>query len=181
MIAQTRIDEDLKPAGFDWITRPAQRHDPAAGERAGHPARPVRHLGAGQRDGRGLPRRAPAGVFQPAGGGRAAAQAGGAAASDRDGGGPAARYTAGKYDRDEFNRRLGGLRRRKMGKHFEWTFEEGTGAFSLAAEGRVDPGREAPGRDLRDPHEPGAGGAGGTARRWRRTRAWRGSSARSAR
>ena len=57
----------------------------------------------------------------------------------------AARYTAGKYDRDEFNRRLGGLRRRKMGKHFEWTFEEGTGAFSsrrkdesIRAEGRLD-------------------------------------------
>ena len=42
----------------------------------------------------------------------------------------AADYAAGKYDRDEFNRCLGTLRRRKMGKHFLWTFDDGTPAFS---------------------------------------------------
>ena len=38
------------------------------------------------------------------------------------------RYAARRYDRDEFNRRLGQLRRR-MGKHFEGTFDEQTEAF----------------------------------------------------
>ncbi len=68
---------------------PAQRHHPAAGGRSCHPARPVRQLGAGQRNGRRFSRRAPAGVLQPADGGRAAAQARGAAAGDRAGGGSA--------------------------------------------------------------------------------------------
>ena len=43
---------------------------------------------------------------------------------------PAADYKAGKYDRDEFSRRLGTLRRCKMGKHFAWSFDEQTEAFS---------------------------------------------------
>ena len=57
----------------------------------------------------------------------------------------AAGYAAGRYDRDEFNRRLGGLRRRRMGKHFEWTFDERTEAFtprrkqeSIEVEERLD-------------------------------------------
>ena len=57
----------------------------------------------------------------------------------------AAGYAAGRYDRDEFNRRLGGLRRRRLGKHFEWTFDEQTEAFSsrrkeesIRAEERLD-------------------------------------------
>ena len=41
----------------------------------------------------------------------------------------AAAYAAGKLARDELNRRLGGLRRRKMVKHFDWTFDAGTQAF----------------------------------------------------
>ncbi len=57
----------------------------------------------------------------------------------------AAGYAAGRYDRDEFNRRLGGLRRRRLGTHFEWTFDEQTEAFSsrrkqesIRAEERLD-------------------------------------------
>lgn len=57
----------------------------------------------------------------------------------------AAAYAAGTVDRDECNRRLGGLRRRKMGKHFRWTFDAETEAFraerkaeSIAAEARLD-------------------------------------------
>ena len=44
----------------------------------------------------------------------------------------AARLAAGyaaDYDRDEFNRRLGMLRRRRRGKHLRWEFDEATGAF----------------------------------------------------
>ena len=41
----------------------------------------------------------------------------------------AAGYAAGHYDRDEFNRRLGMLRRRRRGKHLRWEFDEATGAF----------------------------------------------------
>ncbi|MDE0261418.1 MAG: IS1634 family transposase [Bryobacterales bacterium] len=54
-------------------------------------------------------------------------------------------YAAGKIDRDELNRRLGTLRRRKMGKHLQWSFDERSEAFSstrneasIAAEGRLD-------------------------------------------
>ena len=57
----------------------------------------------------------------------------------------AAGYAAGRYDRDEFNRRLGGLRRRRMGKHFAWVFDERTEEFgsqrkqdSIEAEERLD-------------------------------------------
>ncbi len=41
----------------------------------------------------------------------------------------AAGYAAGHYDRDEFNRLLGTLQRRRMGKHLRWEFDEATGAF----------------------------------------------------
>lgn len=41
----------------------------------------------------------------------------------------AAAYAAGEFDRDEFNRRLGGLRPGQEGEHFRWTFDERTGAF----------------------------------------------------
>jgi hypothetical protein len=57
----------------------------------------------------------------------------------------AAAYAAGRYDRDEFNRRLGQLRRRRLGQHFEWTFDEQAEAFrsrrkedSIQAEQRLD-------------------------------------------
>ena len=57
----------------------------------------------------------------------------------------AADYAARKFDRDELNRHPGTLRRRKMGKHFEWSFGEQTEAFSstrkqesIAAEQRLD-------------------------------------------
>lgn len=57
----------------------------------------------------------------------------------------AAAYAAGEFDRDEFNRRLGGLRPCQADEHFRWTFDERTGAFraersleSIAAEWRLD-------------------------------------------
>ncbi len=57
----------------------------------------------------------------------------------------AAAYATGKFDRDELNRRLGTLRRHKMGKHFCWQFEESTLAFcstrneqSIQAEASLD-------------------------------------------
>ena len=57
----------------------------------------------------------------------------------------ASAYAAGKIDRDEFNRRLGTLRRRKMGKHLQWSFDERSEAFSstrnqesITAEERLD-------------------------------------------
>ena len=57
----------------------------------------------------------------------------------------AADYAARKFERGELNRRLGTLRRHKMGKHFEWSFDEQTEAFSStrkqessAAEQRLD-------------------------------------------
>ena len=57
----------------------------------------------------------------------------------------AVRYAAGTIDRDELNRRLGTLRRRKMAKHFRMAFDSETGAFScqrdeaaIAAEASLD-------------------------------------------
>ena len=57
----------------------------------------------------------------------------------------AARYQEGALDRDELNRRLGTLRRRKMAKHFRFRFDESDAAFrftrdaaSIAAEARLD-------------------------------------------
>ena len=104
MIAQTRIDADLQPAGFDWIT--ALRGDTL----------------------RKLVKR---NVLLEL------------TAADAEQ--LAAGYAAGRYDRDEFNRRLGGLRRRRLGKHFEWTFDAQTEAFnsrrkqeSIRAEERLD-------------------------------------------
>ena len=55
------------------------------------------------------------------------------------------RYAAGKFDRDNLNRRLGTVRRRKMGKHFLWAFDDRTEAISstrkqesIPAEERLD-------------------------------------------
>ena len=57
----------------------------------------------------------------------------------------AADYAAGQFGRDELNRRLGTLRRRKMGKHFRWQFDDATQAFSsqrdaqsIQAQARLD-------------------------------------------
>ena len=57
----------------------------------------------------------------------------------------AARYQEGALDRDEVNRRLGTLRRRKMDKHFQFRFAESDAAFrfardaeSIAAQARLD-------------------------------------------
>ena len=44
----------------------------------------------------------------------------------------AQQYAEGRLDRDEFNRNLGTIKRRKMGKLFAFTFTEKSGAFSYA-------------------------------------------------
>ena len=41
----------------------------------------------------------------------------------------ATRYAQGTMERDEFNRQLGALKRRKMAKHFAYRFDHTTGAF----------------------------------------------------
>ena len=146
MIAQTRIDEDLKPAGFDWIT--ALRNDTIrrlANEDVIQP---------GLFDTWGLA----SVTCEDFPGERLLVCCNPLVAAERrrkreallerteaDAAELAVRYADGQYDRDEFNRRLGGLRRRRLGKHFEWTFEEGTGKFSsrrkqesIRAEGRLD-------------------------------------------
>ena len=118
MIAQTRIDEDLKPAGFDWIT--ALRHDTI------HKLARKKVIQPGLFDTWGLasvtgddfPGERLLVCFNPM-----------VAAERRrqrdlllelteaEAARLAAGYAAGHYDRDEFNRRLGTLRRRRMGKH----------------------------------------------------------------
>ncbi|MCY4535887.1 MAG: IS1634 family transposase, partial [Bryobacterales bacterium] len=146
MIAQTRIDEDLKPAGFDWIT--ALRNDTIrrlANEQVIQPGL-FDTWGLASVTGEDFPGERLLVCCNPlVAAERRRKREELLRATETEAAQLAARYTAGKYDRDEFNRRLGGLRRRKMGKHFEWTFEEGTGAFSsrrkdesIRAEGRLD-------------------------------------------
>ncbi len=146
MIAQTRIDEDLKPAGFDWIT--ALRNDTIrrlANEQVIQPGL-FDTWGLASVTGEDFPGERLLVCFNPlVAAERRRKREELLRATETEAAQLAARYTAGKYDRDEFNRRLGGLQRRKMGKHFEWTFEEGTGAFSsrrkdesIRAEGRLD-------------------------------------------
>ena len=146
MIAQTRIDQDLKPEGLGWIT--ALRHDT------------IRKLARKQHIQPGLfDRHDMAAVTAPDfPGERLLVCYNPLVAAERrrkrnalldstegDALALAAAYKAGKYDRDEFNRRLGTLRRRKMGKHFAWSFDEQTEAFSserkqdkIAAEQQLD-------------------------------------------
>ncbi len=146
MLAQTRIATELKPADLDWIT--ALRHDS------------IRKL-------------AEQGHFQPSlfdkhelaaitvpefpgerllvcynplvAAERRRKRLALLASTEADLAPLAAAYAAGQLERDEFNRRLGTLRRRKMGKHLQWSFDEHSAAFSstrneasIAAEARLD-------------------------------------------
>ena len=146
MIAQTRIQDDLEPAGFDWIT--ALRSDT------------IRKLVQQEVIQPGLfdtPNLASV-TSEDYPGERLLVCFNPLVAAERrrkrnllldltetDAERLAAAYAAGRYDRDEFNRRLGQLRRRRMGKHFEWTFDEQTEEFSsrrkedsIQAEQRLD-------------------------------------------
>ena len=146
MIAQTRIDADLKPAGFDWITalrgdtirklvqhgviQPGLFDTPNLASVTGEDY-PGERLLVCYNPLVAAERRRKRNVLLDL--------------TEQDAEQLAAGYAAGRYDRDEFNRRLGGLRRRRMGKHFEWTFDERTEAFtsrrkqaSIEAEERLD-------------------------------------------
>ena len=146
MIAQTRIDADLEPAGFDWIT--ALRHDTIrklADRKVIQPGLFDRH-GFVSVTAPDFPGERLLVCYNPL----VAAERRRKRAELLDATESAVRelaaaYAAGAVDRDEFNRRLGGLRRRKMGKHFDWTFDEGTQEFrserkaaAIAAEARLD-------------------------------------------
>ena len=146
MIAQTRIDQDLKPVRLDWITAlraptirklARQEHiqpslfdsrDMAAVTCPDFPGERLlvcyNPLVAAER------RRKRNALLER---------------TEADAEALAADYAARKFERDELIRRLGTLRRRKMGKQFEWSFDEQTEAFSstrkqesIAAEERLD-------------------------------------------
>ena len=146
MIAQTRIDQDLQPAGLDWVT--ALRHDTIR-KLARH-----KHIQPSLFDSHDMaavtspdfPGERLLVCYNPLGAAERRRKRNALLAkTETDALAMAADYAAKKYDRDEFNRRLGTLRRRKMGKHLEWTFDEQTEAFSssrklesIAAEERLD-------------------------------------------
>ena len=146
MIVQTRIDADLKPAGLDWIS--ALRNDTIRRLADADVIQPglFDSWGLASVTGDDFPGERLLVCFNPlVAAERRRKREELLRATEQEAAQLAARYTAGKYDRDEFNRRLGGLRRRKMGKHFEWTFEEGTEAFasrrkheSIQNEARLD-------------------------------------------
>ena len=146
LISQTRIEKDLQPAGLDWVT--ALRHNTI------RKLARKKHIQPGLFDSRDM-----ASVTSPDSPGerllvccnplvaakRRRKRNALVARTETDALALAAGYAAGKYDRDQFNRRLGTLRRRKMGKHFLWTFDDETQAFSatrkeesIAAEERLD-------------------------------------------
>ena len=133
MISQARIDEDLQPNGFAWITairsqtiRKLVQHgqlqptllDDWGLAQITSPDYPNERLvvccNPFLRDERRRKRNALL------------------AAIEEDIRALAARYAEGKIERDEFNRQLGALKRRKMAKHFAYRFDQNTGAFSFA-------------------------------------------------
>ena len=131
MIAQTRIDRDLAPNGIDWITALRASSIRKLVDRG--------HVTPGLFDTWGLAR-----VTTPDYPGerlivcynpvlaaeRKRNRDGLLDATETDARDFAARHAAGDIDRDELNRRLGTLRRRKMAKHFRFEFDEGSGTFS---------------------------------------------------
>jgi len=146
MLAQTRIAGDLKPADLDWIT--ALRHDSIRKLAAqGHfqPSLFDTHSLASITS-EDFPDERLLVCYNPlVAAERRRKRADLLASTEADLAGMASAYAAGKIDRDEFNRRLGTLRRRKMGKHLQWSFDERSEAFSstrneesIAAEERLD-------------------------------------------
>ena len=146
MLAQTRIEADLKPAGFDWIT--ALRSETIrklVNENVIQPGLfDTPNLASVTSD--DFPNERLLVCFNPlVAAERRRKRNALLDSTEADAAQLAAGYAAGRYDRDEFNRRLGGLRRRRMGKHFEWVFDEQTEEFSsqrkadsIAAEERLD-------------------------------------------
>lgn len=132
MISQARIDEDLQPNGFAWITalrsqtirklvkqgqiQPTLLDDWGLAQITS-PDYPNERLvvccNPFLRDERRRKRNALL------------------VATEEDTRTLATRYAEGKIERDEFNRKLGALKRRKMAKHFDYKFNKKTGAFSF--------------------------------------------------
>jgi len=146
MLAQTRIAGDLKPADLDWIT--ALRHDSIRKlAEQGHfqPSLFDTH-GLAAITSQDFPDERLLVCYNPlVAAERRRKRADLLASTEADLAVMASAYAAGKIDRDEFNRRLGTLRRRKMGKHLQWSFDERSEAFcstrneeSIAAEERLD-------------------------------------------
>ena len=158
MIAQTRIDRDLAPNGIDWITALRASSIRKLVDRG--------HVTPGLFDTWGLAR-----VTTPDYPGerlivcynpvlaaeRKRNRDGLLNATETDARDFAARHAAGDIDRDELNRRLGTLRRRKMAKHFRFEFDEGSGTFSCERDRGVDRRRGRPRRSLRHTHQRGRG------------------------
>ena len=146
MLAQTRIAGELQPAELDWIT--ALRHDSIrklAAEGHFQPSLFDTH-GLASITAPDFPDERLLVCYNPlVAAERRRKRADLLASTEADLAVMASAYAAGKIDRDEFNRRLGTLRRRKMGKHLQWCFDEHTEAFSstrdeesIAAEARLD-------------------------------------------
>ena len=146
MLAQTRIAGDLQPADLDWIT--ALRHDSIrklAEQGCFQPSLFDTH-GLASITAPDYPDERLLVCYNPlVAAERRRKREELLASTEADLAGMASSYAAGKIDRDEFNRRLGTLRRRKMGKHLQWSFDEHSEAFSstrneasIAAEGRLD-------------------------------------------
>lgn len=146
MLAQTRIAGDLKPADLDWIT--ALRHDSIrklAEQGCFQPSLFDTH-GLAAISSEDYPGERLLVCYNPlVAAERRRKRENLLASTEADLARMASAYAAGKIDRDELNRRLGTLRRRKMGKHLQWSFDERSAAFSstrneasIAAEGRLD-------------------------------------------
>ena len=121
MIAQSRIDQDVKPVGLDWITA---LRDPTNRKLTLH-----RHIQLSLFDSQDISA-------------AACPDFPGERLLSCDNPVVAADYSASKFDRDEFDRRPGRLRRCKMVKHLEWTLDEQTDALSSTRKWESIPGEE---------------------------------------
>ena len=134
MIGQTRIKQDLKPAGPDWVT--ALRHATVrklADQKCIQPGlfddRDMAAVTSPDFPGERL-----LVCFNPlVAAERRRKRNALLARTESDARALAAAHAAGTYDRDDFNRRRGTLRRRKMGEHFLWAFYERAEEFTSTA------------------------------------------------
>ena len=155
MITQARIDADLEPAGFDWITALRAPTVQAPGGR-GRPAaalavRPARH--GGDRLGR-LSRRASHRLSQPRTGGRARAQARRTHRCDREGAGQDPRGDRAKAQSAprQGQDRPQGRRRARPSPHGQaFRPRHRRDQSRLVAQSRGDRRASPPPRRLRDP------------------------------
>ena len=132
MISQARIDEDLQPNGFAWITALRSQTIRKLVQQGQLQPTLLDDWGLAQITSPDYPNERLVVCCNPfLRDERRRKRNALLAATEEDIRALATRYAQGKMERDEFNRQLGALKRRKMAKHFAYRFDHTTGAFSF--------------------------------------------------